>query len=155
VGKKAPFRDPKRLVSSQRGGIFTQRLDCNLAGRFGPRINVRPIAVDMVQGIIQIIEPANIPQPGDEAGRLRNVVRRVVPLVAGMGYAEGNDLGFRKIVRVADNKGGCLEKFTLAVQRGHDFLLGRRMTVRDVSIEAHSIKFVANFKGINREIGSP
>jgi hypothetical protein len=67
-----------------------------------PWINVRAIAIHVIQSIIQIIESVHISQSSDNHSRLRDVTPRLIPLIAAMGDTERNNLCMGKVIGIAD-----------------------------------------------------
>ena len=100
--KKTPFRDPKRLISSQRVCVLAYGAANRPDYVSWPGINVCPIAIDMIGTILQIIEAVYVPQSGDNGSRVRDVTPWLAPLIAAMGDTERNNLGIRKIIGIAD-----------------------------------------------------
>src|SRR5208337_1550397 len=84
---------------------------------------------------------------------VRHVAPRFVPLIAAMGHSECNNRGVRKVIRIADHQRSRLEEFAITTQPGSDFFLRRLVSNRYVGVIAAGVKFVADFEGINTQIG--
>ena len=70
-----------------------------------------------------------------------------------MGHTERNNLGERKVIRIPDNQRRRFEEFAVTTQPGLDLFLRRLVPNGYVGVIAGGVKFVADFEGINTQIG--